>query len=68
MAGGICQTARKYGLIVRNIGDVIIFMPPLVRTVQQIEEMLSILEQAMQEVFEKLDLHSNIKFSDPCAF
>lgn len=24
MAGGICQTARKYGLIVRNIGDVII--------------------------------------------
>ena len=25
MAGGICQTARKYGLIVRNIGDVIIF-------------------------------------------
>ena len=68
MAGGICQTARKYGLIVRNIGDVIIFMPPLVSTVQQIEEMLSILEQAMQEVFEKVDLHSNIKFSDPCAF
>ena len=68
MAGGICQTARKYGLIVRNIGDVIIFMPPLVSTVQQIEEMLSILEQAMQEVFEKLDMHSNIKFSDPCAF
>ena len=25
IAGGICQTARKYGLIVRNIGDVIIF-------------------------------------------
>ena len=39
-----------------------------VSTVQQIEEMLSILEQAMQEVFEKVDLHSNIKFSDPCAF
>ena len=35
---------------------------------RQIEEMLSILEQAMQEVFEKVDLHSNIKFSDPCAF
>ena len=68
MAGGICQTARKYGLIVRNIGDVIIFMPPLVSTAPQIEEMLCMLEQAMQEVFEKVDQHSNVKFSDPCAF
>ena len=68
MAGGICQTARKYGLIVRNIGDVIIFMPPLASTAQQIETMLALLEQAMQEVFEKIDQHSDVKFSDPCAF
>lgn len=68
MGGGICQTARKYGLIVRNIGDVIIFMPPLVSTAQQIDEMLCILEQSMQEVFSRVDAESEVKFSDPCAF
>lgn len=68
MAGGICQTARKYGLIVRNIGDVIVFMPPLASTAQQIDEMLCMLEQAMQEVFAQIDSHNEVKFSDPCAF
>lgn len=68
MAGGICQAARKYGLIVRNIGDVIVFMPPLASTVQQIDEMLCMLEQAMQDVFAQIDSHNEVKFSDPCAF
>ena len=68
MAGGICQTARKYGLIVRNISDVIVFMPPLASTAQQIDEMLCMLEQAMQEVFAQIDSHNEVKFSDPCAF
>lgn len=68
MAGGICQAARKYGLIVRNIGDVIVFMPPLASTVQQIDKMLCMLEQAMQDVFAQIDSHNEVKFSDPCAF
>lgn len=68
IAGGICQNARKYGLIVRNIGDVIIFMPPLASTDEQIEEMLGMLEKSMAEVFEKIAGGSKVDFSDPCAF
>lgn len=68
MAGGICQAARKYGLIVRNIGDVIIFMPPLASTKEEIEIMLDKLEQAMEEVFSKVASGNQTVFSDPCAF
>ena len=68
IAGGICQTARKYGLIVRNIGDVIIFMPPLAGTTSEIEAMLGRLEQAMLEVFAEIESGSKTEFSDPCAF
>ena len=68
IAGGICQNARTYGLIVRNIGDVIIFMPPLASTAAQIEEMLGMLEKSMAEVFEKIAGGSKVDFSDPCAF
>lgn len=68
MAGGICQTARKYGLIVRNIGDVIIFMPPLVSTATEIDDMLNRLELAMKEVFAKVEDGTGKGFSDPCAF
>mgnify|MGYP000453017465 CR=1 FL=1 len=68
IAGGICQNARKYGLIVRNIGDVIIFMPPLASTAEQIEEMLGMLEKSMAEVFEKIAGGRKVDFSDPCAF
>lgn len=68
MAGGVCQTARKYGLIVRNIGDVIVFMPPLASTAKEIDDMLNKLEQAMEEVFNKVDLGGRVIYSDPCAF
>lgn len=68
MAGGICQMARSHGLIVRNIGDVIIFMPPLASSVAEIEDMIIKLEQAMQEVFAKVDAGKITVYSDPCAF
>ena len=66
MAGGICQEARANGLIVRNIGEVVIFMPPLVSTKEQIDDMLNILENAMLEVFAKVG--SGEHYNDPCAF
>jgi len=66
MAGGICQAARGYGLIVRNIGDVVIFMPPLVSTAEQIDEMLNKLENAMKDVLDKVG--NGQHYSDPCAF
>lgn len=68
MAGGICQRARSHGLIVRNIGDVIIFMPPLASTAEEIDDMLNRLEVAMGEVFAELRTNNSLKFSDPCAF
>jgi adenosylmethionine-8-amino-7-oxononanoate transaminase len=66
LAGGICHIARGHGLIVRNIGDVIIFMPPLVSTTEQIEDMLNRLEEAMKEVLNNVG--NGQHFSDPCAF
>ena len=57
-------TRRKYA----NIGDVIIFMPPLASTNEEIEIMLGKLEQAMEEVFAKVDSGKQTVFSDPCAF
>lgn len=68
MAGGICQRAKSHGLIVRNIGDVIIFMPPLASTAEEIDDMLNRLEVAMGEVFAELRTNNSLKFSDPCAF
>ena len=68
MAGGICQNARQHGLIIRNIGDVIVFMPPLCSTVEEIDAMLCRLEQSMREIFAQVR-HRNVqKFSDPCTF
>ncbi|SMC79997.1 adenosylmethionine--8-amino-7-oxononanoate transaminase [Sporomusa malonica] len=46
----VCQQARKYGLIIRPIGDVVIFMPPLASTVEEIEEMLNIIERSIREI------------------
>ena len=68
MAGGICQNARKYGLIIRNIGDVIVFMPPLCSTPAEIDEMLSRLTKSMEEIFDRVRKQDVNAFSDPCAF
>jgi adenosylmethionine-8-amino-7-oxononanoate aminotransferase len=68
MAGGICQNARKYGLIIRNIGDVIVFMPPLASTTEEIDEMLCRLEKSMEEIFTQVCSRNIKEFSDPCAF
>lgn len=68
VAAGICTAARKYGLIIRPIGDVIVFMPPLVSTEEEIDEMLNRLEKAMDEVFTQLKNRENTDFDSPCAF
>jgi adenosylmethionine-8-amino-7-oxononanoate aminotransferase len=45
----VCLLARQYGLIIRPIGDVIIFMPPLASTPAEIGDMLDIIERSIRE-------------------
>ena len=52
MGAEVCMKAREHGLFIRPVGDVIIFMPPLCSTVEQIEAMLDILQQSIAEVTE----------------
>jgi adenosylmethionine-8-amino-7-oxononanoate aminotransferase len=46
----VCMLAREYGLIIRPLGDVIVFMPPLASTVNEIEVMLNIIYRCIQEI------------------
>lgn len=46
----VSMRAREYGLIIRPLGDVIVFMPPLASTKAEIEEMLDIIYRCIQEI------------------
>ncbi len=46
----VCRQARKYGLIIRPIGDVVVFMPPLASTVAELNTMLDIINRSIKEV------------------
>ncbi|EAX46513.1 adenosylmethionine-8-amino-7-oxononanoate aminotransferase [Thermosinus carboxydivorans Nor1] len=50
MGHRVCMKTREYGLIIRPLGDVVVFMPPLASTVEEIEEMLDIIYRAIAEV------------------
>ena len=64
MGAGVCHAAREYGLIIRNIGDVVIFMPPLASTTTELAEMLEAMEKALQAVC----AGETVCISDGCAF
>ena len=64
MASSVCHAARRYGLIIRNIGDVIIFMPPLASTTAELADMLAAIDQALEAVFSGAAACA----SDGCAF
>ncbi|WP_270180787.1 adenosylmethionine--8-amino-7-oxononanoate transaminase [Alkalihalobacillus sp. CinArs1] len=44
---------RELGLLTRPTGDVVVFMPPLVSTETELEEMVRIMEKAISEVTKK---------------
>ena len=50
MGAVICMKAREYGLFIRPVGDVIVFMPPLISTEEELSEMLDIIYKAIDEV------------------
>ncbi|MDP6450883.1 MAG: adenosylmethionine--8-amino-7-oxononanoate transaminase [Lentisphaeria bacterium] len=48
----VCDRSRELGMIVRPLGHVVIFMPPLASTAAELQEMLSILHRSISEVTE----------------
>lgn len=63
-ASSVCRAARRHGLIIRNIGDVVTFMPPLSSTAEELTAMLTALDRGLQEVFSGAAVRAN----DGCAF
>lgn len=51
----VCMKARQFGLIIRPVGDVVVFMPPLASTVEEIATMLAIVSRCIREVTEHPD-------------
>jgi len=50
IGAAVCHKARQYGLIIRPLGDVVVFMPPLASTVDEIGTMLAIIYRCIDEV------------------
>lgn len=50
MGAVVCMKAREYGLFIRPVGDVIVFMPPLCSTAEEINKMLAIIYRSIDEV------------------
>jgi lysine---8-amino-7-oxononanoate aminotransferase len=46
----VCARARELGMLTRPLGDVVVFMPPLVSGTGELEEMVAILHQAIADV------------------
>lgn len=46
----VCRRARELGMLIRPLGNVIVFMPPLSTTEQELDAMLDILYRSIQEV------------------
>lgn len=49
----VCAACRPKGMIIRNLGDVVVLMPPLVVSRSEIAQMLQIVVEAIKEVTEK---------------
>jgi len=52
VARRVIQEARRHGLIIRPLGDVVILMPPLSITVDELQQMVEITGNAIQQVTE----------------
>jgi adenosylmethionine-8-amino-7-oxononanoate transaminase len=46
----VCRRARDLGMITRPLGDVVVFMPPLVTPAEELAEMASILYDSIRDV------------------
>jgi adenosylmethionine-8-amino-7-oxononanoate aminotransferase len=46
----VCTAARKYGVILRPLGDVIVLMPPLSITARELDGLVEVLARCITEV------------------
>ncbi|QJW47749.1 adenosylmethionine--8-amino-7-oxononanoate transaminase [bacterium BFN5] len=46
----VCMKAREYGVFIRPVGDVVVFMPPLCSTIDEINYMLDVVYRSIDEV------------------
>jgi adenosylmethionine-8-amino-7-oxononanoate aminotransferase len=58
----VCNRARDYGLLIRPIADVVILMPPLSSTSEELTAMLNILERSLNEV---LRVEAGVEMTEP---
>jgi adenosylmethionine-8-amino-7-oxononanoate transaminase len=49
----VCRSARQMGLITRPLGNVVVFMPPLSSTLDELGAMMSIIFEAIDQVTSK---------------
>jgi adenosylmethionine-8-amino-7-oxononanoate aminotransferase len=49
----VCRRARELGMLLRPLGNVIVFMPPLAASKEELDEMTDILYQSIRDVTEK---------------
>ncbi|MDF2523348.1 MAG: adenosylmethionine--8-amino-7-oxononanoate aminotransferase [Clostridiales bacterium] len=59
MGAVVCMKAREHGLFIRPVGDVVVFMPPLCSTVEEIEVMLDIIYKSIDEITNQGQTASN---------
>lgn len=45
----ICQSCRRYGLIIRPLGNVLVLMPPLSISLKQLSSMVAIIRRVLKE-------------------
>ncbi|MEM9399652.1 MAG: aminotransferase class III-fold pyridoxal phosphate-dependent enzyme, partial [Verrucomicrobiota bacterium] len=46
----VCETARKYGLLTRPVGDVLVLMPPYSTTVEELRQMADALLRSIYDI------------------
>ncbi len=43
----VCQTAREYGVLLRPLGDVLVIMPPLAMTIEELDRVMDAIEAGL---------------------
>ena len=51
----VCRKAREFGLLARPLGDVLVIMPPLAITLEEIDRMMDVLIRCTRIVTEQID-------------